>query len=65
MEQVQVWDRDFRGGPGPRFSVWPIDHPVEVPPKSAVITKQHTRVAISWSAAGPPTTDVITKDNVE
>ncbi|NUW30843.1 methyltransferase, FxLD system [Nonomuraea sp. SMC257] len=53
VEQVQVWDRDYRGGPGPRFSVWRIDHHVEVPPKSVVITKQHTQVAISWPDAGP------------
>ncbi|MFI7707495.1 methyltransferase, FxLD system [Nonomuraea sp. NPDC049480] len=62
VEQVQVWDRDYRGGAGPQFEVWPIDHPVEVPPNSVLITKQHTRVAISWPdaerccsrAAAPP-----------
>ncbi|MEV1168717.1 hypothetical protein [Nonomuraea sp. NPDC049784] len=30
MKQVQVWDRDYRSGPGPQFAVWPINAPVEV-----------------------------------
>ncbi|MEO3807068.1 methyltransferase, FxLD system [Nonomuraea sp. B1E8] len=54
VEQVQVWDRDYRGGPGPSFAVWPVDAPADVPPAGGVITKQHTRITISWPDAGTP-----------
>ncbi|GAB2954377.1 hypothetical protein GCM10027203_68110 [Nonomuraea fastidiosa] len=46
MEQVRRWDRDHRNGPGPAFSVWPIDVPEEALPEGAVITKRHSRVSI-------------------
>ncbi|WP_433435391.1 methyltransferase, FxLD system [Nonomuraea sp. CA-141351] len=59
VEQVKVWDRDYRGGPGPQFQVWPIDHPVEVLPKSVVITKQHTHVTISWPEVGEAVQDQV------
>ncbi|WP_228010470.1 methyltransferase, FxLD system [Nonomuraea phyllanthi] len=65
VEQIQVWDRDYRGGPGPQYEVWPIDHPVEVLPKSVVIAKQHTHVAISWPDAGRPATGVTADNDVQ
>ncbi|MEV4115972.1 methyltransferase, FxLD system [Nonomuraea sp. NPDC049695] len=51
VEQIQVWDRDYRGGPGPQFAVWPIGTPAEVLPKGGVITKQHTHATIYWPDA--------------
>jgi protein-L-isoaspartate(D-aspartate) O-methyltransferase len=53
-EQVRVWDRDHRGGPGPRFAAYPADTPDEQLPKGRVIDKRHTRITISWPSAGLP-----------
>lgn len=50
VEQVCVWDRNRRGGPGPDFAVWPKDTPDERLPEGIVINKRHTRVTISWPA---------------
>lgn len=47
-EQIRVWDRDQRGGPGPTFAVFGRDTPDESLPAGAVIDKRHTRVVISW-----------------
>lgn len=54
VEQVLVWDRNYRNGPGPDFAIWPIDTPDEVLPEGAVITKEHSRVTIAWPDAGTP-----------
>ncbi|MGH3866186.1 MAG: methyltransferase, FxLD system [Pseudonocardiaceae bacterium] len=50
-EQVRVWDRDRRGGPGPDFAVWPKDTPDEVLPRGLIINKRYHRVTITWPAA--------------
>jgi protein-L-isoaspartate(D-aspartate) O-methyltransferase len=55
-EQVRVWDREHRYGPGPRFAVWPRDTPDERLPEGLVITKRHHRVTISWPTATPAAT---------
>ncbi|MCP2359704.1 protein-L-isoaspartate(D-aspartate) O-methyltransferase [Nonomuraea thailandensis] len=62
MEQVRVWDRDYRNGPSPDFAVWPIDTPAEaLPERAMVIDKRHTKITISWpdvaarSQVAPPT----------
>ena len=49
-EQVRVWDRNRRGGPGPDFAVWPKDTPDERLPEGLIIDKRHTRVTICWPA---------------
>ncbi|WP_240777810.1 methyltransferase, FxLD system [Nonomuraea basaltis] len=54
VEQVRVWDRDYRNGPSPDFAVWPIDTPDDVLPAGAVINKRHTRVTIAWPEAAEP-----------
>lgn len=54
VEQVRRWDRDYRRGRGPSFTVWPIDTPEDVLPEGAVITKRHTRVTISWPEVEAP-----------
>ncbi|UGY91244.1 methyltransferase, FxLD system [Streptomyces gobiensis] len=46
--QIQVWDRDHRSGPGPRFAVHPAGTPDDQLPDGRVIDKRHTRVTISW-----------------
>lgn len=53
VEQTQAWDRLARGGTAPTFEVWPIgtDRAL-LPGGSAVITKEHSLVTISWPAAG-------------
>lgn len=51
-EQVAVWDRDHRDGPGPGITVWPIDTPDDRLPDGEVITKRHRHIAISWPLAG-------------
>ncbi|MEV0167794.1 methyltransferase, FxLD system [Nonomuraea fuscirosea] len=62
VEQVRVWDRDYRNGPSSDFAVWPIGTPTEALPEGAlVIQKRHTKITISWpdvtarSQVAPPT----------
>nr|WP_312880952.1 methyltransferase, FxLD system [Thermomonospora cellulosilytica] len=52
-EQVGVWDRVHRTGPGPRFAVYPAHIPVGRLPDGLVITKRHVHVTVSWPAAQP------------
>lgn len=47
-EQVRVWDRDQRGGPGPTFAVWPKDTPNARLTRGLVIDKRHSRITVSW-----------------
>ncbi len=51
-EQVRVWDRDHRRGPGPRIAAYPADTPVDELPDGLVIPKRHVRITISWPPAG-------------
>jgi len=53
-EQIRVWDRDHRNGPGPTYTIWPIGTPDEALPAGAVIDKRHTRVTVSWPHAAQP-----------
>ncbi len=55
-EQVRVWDRDQRGGPGPNFAVWPMGTPDECLHDGLVIDKRYNRVTISWPAAASAST---------
>jgi protein-L-isoaspartate(D-aspartate) O-methyltransferase len=48
---VRAWDREQRGGPGPRIEVWPAGAPDESLPAGRVFAKGHARVVISWPAA--------------
>jgi len=50
-EQLRVWGREHRGGPGPQFRVYPVGTPDDQLPKGRVIDKKHTRVTISWPQA--------------
>ena len=54
--QVAVWDRNYRGRPGPQIAVWPADMPLDRlrPPDAitAVLTKVHRQVTISWPQPG-------------
>lgn len=48
-EELRVWDRDHRGGPGPRFLVFPAETPdTELPAAERVIDKIHSRIVLSW-----------------
>lgn len=47
-DQMRIWDRDHRGGPGPRFTAHPAGTPDEQLPEGLVIDKRHTRVTVSW-----------------
>lgn len=53
-EQIRVWDRDHRDGPGPTYTIWPIGTPDEALPAGAVIDKRHTRVTVSWPRTAQP-----------
>lgn len=55
-EQVRVWDRDQRGGPGPNFALWPRGTPEECLPDGLVIDKRYNRVTISWPVAASAAT---------
>ncbi|ADP84916.1 methyltransferase, FxLD system [Pseudofrankia inefficax] len=48
-EQVRIWDRDHRGGPGPRYLVVSAATPdAELPAGDRVIDKIHSRIVLSW-----------------
>jgi protein-L-isoaspartate(D-aspartate) O-methyltransferase len=47
-EQIRVWDRDHRRGPGARIAVYPNGTADEQLPDGRVLDKRHTRVTISW-----------------
>jgi protein-L-isoaspartate(D-aspartate) O-methyltransferase len=47
-EQLRVWARDHRGGPGPQFRVYPMSTPDDHLPEGRVIDKKHSRITISW-----------------
>ncbi|MGH3915372.1 MAG: methyltransferase, FxLD system [Pseudonocardiaceae bacterium] len=53
-EQVRIWDRDHRSGPGPRIAVYPVGTPDDHLPDGRVIDKRHARITISWPPAGLP-----------
>ncbi|WP_133740382.1 methyltransferase, FxLD system [Actinorugispora endophytica] len=46
--QVRAWDRERRGGPGPRVSVHPAHTPDDRLPGGRVVDKKHSRVVLSW-----------------
>lgn len=50
-EQLRVWGREHRGGPGPQFRVYPVGTPDDQLPEGRVIDKKHSRVTISWPQA--------------
>lgn len=48
-EQLRVWDRDHRGGPGPQYLIYPAATPdEELPSADLVVDKRHSRVLLSW-----------------
>ncbi len=47
-EQIRIWDRDHRHGPGPRLTVHPAHTPNAELPTGLVIDQRHTRIVISW-----------------
>ena len=51
-EQVRVWDRAHRGGPGPVIATYPAGTPDDRLPDGLVIDKRHVRVTVSWPRAG-------------
>lgn len=56
-EQLRIWEREYRTGPGPTFRVYPIDTADDLMPQGRVVDKKHSRITISWpdathSAAG-------------
>jgi protein-L-isoaspartate(D-aspartate) O-methyltransferase len=49
-EQLRVWARNHRGGPGPQYLIYPAGTPdAELPDADRVVDKRHSRVLISWS----------------
>lgn len=53
-EQVRLWDRLHRQGPGPRIAAYPARTLDDQLPHGRVIDKRHVRVTISWPSAGLP-----------
>lgn len=47
-DQIRIWDRDYRAGPGPWFEVYPAGTPSEQLPDGLVDDKRHTRVMVCW-----------------
>ncbi|GAB3726915.1 methyltransferase, FxLD system [Nocardiopsis nanhaiensis] len=50
-EQVRTWDREHRGGPGPRIELLPASTPVSDLPGQAHIAKRHRILTFSWPTA--------------
>ncbi|MGH3811415.1 MAG: methyltransferase, FxLD system [Pseudonocardiaceae bacterium] len=48
VEQIRIWDRDHRHGPGPRLTVHPANTPDAELPSGLVVDRRHTRIVISW-----------------
>ncbi|MEV0611180.1 methyltransferase, FxLD system [Polymorphospora rubra] len=48
VEELRAWDKDHRGGPGPRIAVYPITTPDAELPPGLVIDKRHRRIVVSW-----------------
>ncbi len=46
-EQMRIWDRDHRHGPGPRLTVHPAPLGTDLPTE-LVIDRRHIRIVISW-----------------
>ena len=47
-EQLRVWAREHRGGPGPTVYVHPAGTPDDALPSGRVVDKPHCRITISW-----------------
>ncbi|MDT0343052.1 methyltransferase, FxLD system [Streptomyces litchfieldiae] len=56
---VRAWDREQRGGPGPRIAVYPADTPDDQLPGERVISKIHCRVTFSWPTAATAAEDQV------
>ncbi|MBV9139990.1 MAG: methyltransferase, FxLD system [Pseudonocardiales bacterium] len=48
VDQIRIWDRDHRHGPGPRLTVHPAGTPDGDLPAGLVIDRRHTRIVVSW-----------------
>jgi protein-L-isoaspartate(D-aspartate) O-methyltransferase len=48
---VRMWDRAYRGGPGPRIAAYPAHTPDDELPGGLVIEKRHVRLTVSWPQA--------------
>jgi protein-L-isoaspartate(D-aspartate) O-methyltransferase len=48
VDQIRIWDRDHRHGPGPRLTVHPAGTPDAELPSGFVTDSRHTRIVISW-----------------
>jgi protein-L-isoaspartate(D-aspartate) O-methyltransferase len=53
-DQVRIWDRHHRQGPGPRIAIYPAHIPDDQLPDGRVIDKRHVRITISWPSVGDP-----------
>ncbi|WP_026338265.1 methyltransferase, FxLD system [Nocardiopsis sp. CNS-639] len=49
VELIGVWDRDHRGGPGPRIDLVPADTSAEDLPAGRVVSKRHTHTVLNWT----------------
>jgi protein-L-isoaspartate(D-aspartate) O-methyltransferase len=50
-EQLRIWAKEHRNGPGPQFHVYPADTPDDRMPEGRVINKKNSRITISWPKA--------------
>ncbi len=50
-DQLRVWGREHRHGPGPQFRVHPVGTTDDQLPAGRVIDKKHSRITISWPGA--------------
>ncbi|MGH3867800.1 MAG: methyltransferase, FxLD system [Pseudonocardiaceae bacterium] len=48
VDQIRIWDRDHRRGPGPRLTVYPAHTPNAELATGLVIDQRHARMVVSW-----------------
>ncbi|MFC5828771.1 methyltransferase, FxLD system [Nonomuraea insulae] len=49
LTHVQTWDRDWRYGPGPHFTLHPADVIAPAPAIGRIFPKRHTQLVIAWA----------------
>jgi protein-L-isoaspartate(D-aspartate) O-methyltransferase len=53
VDLIGVWDRDHRGGPGPRIELVPAHTAPEDLPDGRVVSKRHTHTVLNWADTTP------------
>ncbi|MCK9904983.1 methyltransferase, FxLD system [Frankia sp. Cpl3] len=53
-DQIRIWERDHRNGPGPRITAHPLGTPDHDLPPGHTLDRAHTRITITWPQPADP-----------